>query len=63
MSRVVMFVFTDCTTDTRVLREAATLQEAGHRVTIMARPRDVRSSEVERETLANGVEIVRVPLP
>ena len=63
MSRVVMFVFNDCTMDTRVLREAATLQEAGHRVTIMARPRDVRATEGERETLPNGVEIARVPLP
>jgi glycosyltransferase involved in cell wall biosynthesis len=63
VSRVVMFVFNDCTMDTRVLREAATLQAAGHRVTVMARPRDVRSDEAERETLDNGVEIVRVPLP
>ena len=63
MSRVVMFVFNDCTMDTRVLREAATLQAAGHRVTIMARPRDVRSAEGERETLDSGVELIRVPVP
>ncbi len=62
MSRIVMFVFNDCTTDARVLREAATLVESGHQVTIMARPRDVASTKVERERRA-GFEIVRIPLP
>jgi glycosyltransferase involved in cell wall biosynthesis len=57
-----MFVFNDCTTDARVLREAASLVEAGHQVTIMARPRDVASAVVERER-RDGFEIVRVPLP
>jgi glycosyltransferase involved in cell wall biosynthesis len=63
VSRVVMFVFNDCSTDTRVLREAATLQAAGHTVTIMARPRDVLATEGNRETLESGVELIRVPVP
>ncbi len=62
MSRIVMFVFNDCTTDARVLREAASLTKAGHTVTIMARPRDLASTAVERER-RDGFEIVRVPLP
>ncbi len=57
-----MFVFNDCTNDARVLREAASLVEAGHQVTIMARPRDVSSTAVERER-RDGFEIVRIPLP
>jgi len=57
-----MFVFNDCTTDARVLREAASLVESGHDVTIMARPRDVASTTVERER-RDGFEIVRIPLP
>lgn len=62
MSRIVMFVFNDCTTDARVLREAGSLAAAGHEVTIMARPRDVTSTVQERER-RDGFEIVRVPLP
>ncbi len=62
MSRIVMFVYNDCTTDARVLREAASLVRAGHSVTIMARPKDVTSKEMEREW-RDGFEIVRVPLP
>lgn len=62
MSRVVMFVFNDCTTDARVLREAASLVAAGHRVTVMARPRDPLSLQGERE-FRDGFEIVRVPSP
>jgi glycosyltransferase involved in cell wall biosynthesis len=62
VSRIVMFVFNDCTTDARVLREAGSLVEAGHQVTIMARPRNVASTTVERER-RDGFEIVRIPLP
>jgi glycosyltransferase involved in cell wall biosynthesis len=62
MSRVVMFVFNDCRTDARVLREAASLTAAGHRVTIMARPTDPAATAGERES-RDGFEIVRVPLP
>jgi len=62
MSRVVMFVYNDCTRDARVLREAAALAAAGHRVTIMARPRDAASATGDREE-RDGFEIVRVPIP
>ena len=62
MSGVVMFVFNDCTTDARVLREAASLAAAGHRVTIMARPRDPFAPVGDRET-RDGFEIIRVPIP
>jgi len=62
MSGVVMFVFNDCTTDARVLREAGSLAAAGHQVTIMARPRDPVSPTGDRE-VRDGFEIVRVPIP
>ena len=62
MSRVVMFIFNDCRTDSRVLREAATLVAAGHRVTIMARPTDPASPVGDCED-HDGFEIVRVPVP
>ena len=62
MSRVVMFVFNDCRTDARVLREAGTLAAAGHEVTIVARPTDTAARVGDRET-RDGVEIVRVPIP
>ncbi len=57
-----MFVFNDCTTDARVLREAGSLAVAGHQVTIMARTRDPNAGAIERER-RDGFEIVRVPLP
>jgi glycosyltransferase involved in cell wall biosynthesis len=57
-----MFVLNDCRTDARVLREAATLVEAGHQVTIMARPTDLNDQRPERE-LRNGFEIIRIPVP
>jgi glycosyltransferase involved in cell wall biosynthesis len=62
MSRVVMFVYNDCRNDARVLREAATLVDAGYDVTIMARPTNPASKEVEREE-RDGFEIVRIPIP
>lgn len=62
MSRVVMFVFNDCTTDARVLREAGSLAAAGHEVTIMARPRDLATSREEVEA-RDSFTIRRVPLP
>ena len=62
MSRVAMFVYNDCRNDARVLREAGALAAAGHDVTIMARPTDLRAREIEREH-RDGFEIVRVPLP
>jgi glycosyltransferase involved in cell wall biosynthesis len=57
-----MFVFNDCRTDARVLREAASLIEAGHAVTIMARPADSAARVGDRES-RDGIEIVRVPIP
>ena len=57
-----MFVFNDCRTDARVLREAASLTAAGHRVTIIARPTDPGATEEDREE-RDGFEIVRVPVP
>ena len=62
MSRVVMYVFNDCRTDARVLREAASLTGAGHHVTIMARPTDPSDTVGDSET-RDGFEIVRVPVP
>ncbi|MCU0504932.1 MAG: glycosyltransferase [Chloroflexi bacterium] len=62
MSRVAMFVFNDCTRDSRVLREAGTLAAAGHDVTIYALPRDPQSTEVEVEE-RDGFRIERVPPP
>jgi len=61
VSRVVMFVYNDCRTDARVLREAGALTAAGHQVSIMALPTDRRSKVVEREE-RDGFEIVHVPL-
>jgi glycosyltransferase involved in cell wall biosynthesis len=57
-----MFVFNDCRTDARVLREAASLAAAGHRVTIIAGPTDPSTSVGDREE-RDGFEIVRVPVP
>jgi glycosyltransferase involved in cell wall biosynthesis len=62
MNRAVMFVYNDCRNDARVLREAATLVAAGYAVTIMARPTNTASKEVEREQ-RDGFEIVRIPIP
>jgi glycosyltransferase involved in cell wall biosynthesis len=61
MSRVVMFVYNDCRTDARVLREAGALTQAGHDVSIMALPADRKAREIEREA-RDGFEIVHVPL-
>jgi hypothetical protein len=60
--RVVMYVFNDCRTDARVLREAASLTAAGHRVTIIARPTDPVAKAGDRED-RDGFEIIRVPVP
>jgi glycosyltransferase involved in cell wall biosynthesis len=60
--RIVMFVFNDCRSDARVLREAASLAGAGHEVTIMARPSNPTSRDDDRETVG-AFEIVRVAAP
>jgi glycosyltransferase involved in cell wall biosynthesis len=57
-----MFVYNDCRTDARVLREAASLTAAGHQVTIMARPTDPVATVGDREE-RDGFEIIRVPVP
>ncbi len=59
--RVVMFVYNDVTRDSRVLREAATLVAAGHRVTIMGRhgPDEREITHQQRD----GFDIVLVPIP
>jgi len=57
-----MFVFNDCTRDSRVLREAGTLAASGHDVTIYALPRDPSSTHVEVEE-RDGFRIERVPPP
>ncbi len=62
MNRAVMFVYNDCRNDARVLREAATLVQAGYDVTIMARPTTTAIKEIEREQ-RDGFEIVRMPIP
>lgn len=62
MTRVVMFVYNDCRTDARVLREAASLTAAGHQVTIVARPTNPTATVGDREE-RDGFEIVRVPVP
>ena len=59
--RVVMFVYNDVTRDSRVLREAASLVAAGHRVTIMGRHGpDERA--ITRQA-GDGFDIVLVPIP
>jgi glycosyltransferase involved in cell wall biosynthesis len=62
MDRVVMFVYNDCTTDSRVLREAATLAASGRAVTVMARPRDMLHGIGDTER-RDGFDIVRVAVP
>ena len=57
-----MFVYNDVTRDSRVLREAATLADAGHRVTVIARPRDLASRVADRED-RDGFEVLRIPVP
>jgi glycosyltransferase involved in cell wall biosynthesis len=59
--RVVMFVYNDVTRDSRVLREAATLVAAGHRVTIVGR-HGVDEREITRHE-RDGFDIVLVPIP
>ena len=60
--KVVMFVRNDMTVDARILKEAASLRDAGHAVTIIGITRPDAPREIEREP-REGFEIVRVPLP
>ncbi|MGZ3631371.1 MAG: glycosyltransferase [Candidatus Limnocylindrales bacterium] len=61
MVGVAMFVLNDCRTDSRVLREAATLAAAGYRVTVLARTTQPYAAGAEREE-RDGFTIVRVPV-
>jgi glycosyltransferase involved in cell wall biosynthesis len=60
--RIVMFVYGDVTHDSRVLREAGSLADAGHRVTVIARTADVlaRTGDAERR---DGFEIRTIAVP
>jgi glycosyltransferase involved in cell wall biosynthesis len=57
-----MFVYNDVSRDSRVLREAASLADAGHRVTVIGRPRSADERAITRQT-TDGFEIVLVPMP
>jgi glycosyltransferase involved in cell wall biosynthesis len=57
-----MFVRNDMTVDARILKEAASLRDDGHDVTIVGITRPGTPREVEREG-RDGFEILRVPLP
>jgi len=60
--RVVMFVLNDVRRDSRVLREARTLVEAGHQVTVMGRtPQGTRGGRDEGQL--EGFRVVRLPIP
>jgi len=52
-----MFVYNRCTSDARVLKEAATLRRAGHEVQIVA---VLDATTVPLQTLADGTRIVRI---
>ena len=54
--RIDMFVYNRCTTDARVLKEASTLSEAGHRVRIVAVLDETTTTAEERD----GFRIVRI---
>jgi glycosyltransferase involved in cell wall biosynthesis len=60
--RVAMFVYNDVTRDSRVLREAKSLADAGLRVTVIGRPRSPDERAITRQA-RDGFEIVLVPMP
>ncbi|MES2210117.1 MAG: glycosyltransferase [Chloroflexota bacterium] len=62
MSGIVAFVLNDARFDSRVQREAATLAAAGHHVTLVGRTTDPYAAAPERDVLASGVAILRVPV-
>jgi glycosyltransferase involved in cell wall biosynthesis len=57
-----MFVYNDVSRDSRVLREARSLVEAGHQVTIVGKPRSTDERSVTR-TEGDGFTILLVPPP
>lgn len=58
MSTISMIVWNDFLNDARVLKEAQTLQAAGHQVVVHAL--HAPGKTLERETLASGIKVVRV---
>ena len=60
--RVVMFVHNDVSRDSRVLREAKSLADAGHQVTVIGKPRSTDERSVSRID-ADGFTILLVPPP
>ncbi|HEX7950165.1 MAG TPA: glycosyltransferase [Candidatus Limnocylindrales bacterium] len=60
--QIVMFVLNDVSRDSRVLREARSLVDAGHQVTIIGRPHSTDQREVTRQE-RDGFSIVLVPAP
>ena len=60
--RVVMFVYNDVTRDSRVLREAKSLADAGLNVTVIGRPRSADERSISREE-RDGFAILLVPMP
>ncbi|UFU02234.1 glycosyltransferase [Ruania suaedae] len=59
--RVAICVYNDAHADSRVLKTAATLREAGCEVRILAVARERAGYPEGSETLPNGVQIVRLP--
>jgi glycosyltransferase involved in cell wall biosynthesis len=59
--RVVMFVYNDVTRDSRVLREAKSLADAGFRVTVIGRPRSLDEHSISRQE-RDGFTILLVPM-
>jgi glycosyltransferase involved in cell wall biosynthesis len=57
-----MFVRNDMTVDARILKEAASLRDAGHSVTVVGITRPNTPRDIERDP-RDGFDIVRVPLP
>lgn len=55
--KVCMFVFNNCTTDARVLKEAASLAKNGYKVKIMA---IINGPNIPEYEVRDGVEIIRV---
>ena len=60
--RVVMFVYNDVSRDSRVLREAKSLVDAGHQVTVIGRPHSTEERSVTRQE-RDGYSILLVPPP
>lgn len=59
--RVAVLVHNDAENDARVLKESATLRSAGYRVRIIAVERRLRGRAAGLTTLADGLDLQRVP--